>query len=292
MKREKRTVNIGFNKGGTGGLSPRMSLPITWIRELGITPEKREAYIYKLEDRIIISKKELDKKLDYEKEILSKRGILNGLHKMLNSDFGTFAYDCIPEEYFEDKYFLMEAIEIDPDILSAVPNNLIDRDLAEMAIRRKSDSIFLTPFKNDRELIIKALKKNGFLLRRFEEYRNDFEIVKTAVERNGLALEYASDEMKGNFEIVKTAVSCDTEGGAIKFASDELRKNKELVILAYKKGGYRLRRGIPKELLNDIDVQRAIVSNPDNFDLLPKEVQEKYITVENLLKNFNNVKEM
>ena len=98
--------------------------------------------------------------------------------------------------------------------------------------------------------------------------------------------------MKGNFEIVKTAVSCVTEGGAIKFASDELRKNKELVILAYKKGGYRLRRGIPKELLNDIDVQRAIVSNPDNFDLLPKEVQEKYVTVENLLKNFNNIKEM
>lgn len=38
---EERELNITFNKSGNGSLSPRISLPIAWIREMGIDPDNR-----------------------------------------------------------------------------------------------------------------------------------------------------------------------------------------------------------------------------------------------------------
>lgn len=57
----ERILKISFNKsGGTAknGITPRLTIPISWIKELGITEENREV-IAKLEDgKIIIQKNE------------------------------------------------------------------------------------------------------------------------------------------------------------------------------------------------------------------------------------------
>lgn len=195
----------------------------------------------------------------------------------------------MPNEYLTDIEFVKELVKINPIILRFVEEKYMTRELIEMAVSKNPYILNLTPFSNDEELGMKAVSENGFVLESLRELQDNFSVVKAAVKKDGLALEYASDRLKSNYDIVKVAVCCKDQGGAIKYASKELRSNKELVILAYKQGRYRLKIGIPRELLKDVDVQKAIVSNrSDNFDLLPKEVQEKYGTVENFLKETKN----
>ncbi|MDK2584237.1 AbrB/MazE/SpoVT family DNA-binding domain-containing protein [Romboutsia sedimentorum] len=55
--KEERNLKISFTKSGSGSESTRVSLPIKWIRELGITPDDREVEVTLEDDKIIISKK-------------------------------------------------------------------------------------------------------------------------------------------------------------------------------------------------------------------------------------------
>lgn len=54
----KRILKVSFNKsGGTaskGGITTRITLPISWIKELGITEENREVTARMEEGKIII----------------------------------------------------------------------------------------------------------------------------------------------------------------------------------------------------------------------------------------------
>lgn len=56
--KESRDLKVTFNKGGSGSMSSRITLPISWIRDhLGITPEKRDVEVTLEDDKIIIKKK-------------------------------------------------------------------------------------------------------------------------------------------------------------------------------------------------------------------------------------------
>jgi hypothetical protein len=39
---EERKLNIIFNKSGSGSTNTKLSLPITWIKQMGITENNRE----------------------------------------------------------------------------------------------------------------------------------------------------------------------------------------------------------------------------------------------------------
>lgn len=39
---EERKLNIIFNKSGSGSTNTKVSLPITWIKQMGITESNRE----------------------------------------------------------------------------------------------------------------------------------------------------------------------------------------------------------------------------------------------------------
>lgn len=41
----ERILNISFNKSGNGSFTPRISLPIAWIREMGIDQENRKVKV-------------------------------------------------------------------------------------------------------------------------------------------------------------------------------------------------------------------------------------------------------
>lgn len=58
--KEKRNVKITFNRNGRGAITPKLSLPVPFIRELGFTEEDREAYIELEGDKIIITKKKAE----------------------------------------------------------------------------------------------------------------------------------------------------------------------------------------------------------------------------------------
>ena len=55
---EERKLNISFAKTGNGYLTSRLAIPITDLRDMGITPEDRSIkYIYDKEKKQIIIKK-------------------------------------------------------------------------------------------------------------------------------------------------------------------------------------------------------------------------------------------
>ena len=58
---EERNLNISFYKAGNG-TSCRLTLPIIWLRELGINPEEKAIkLIFDKENNQLIIKKRLDK---------------------------------------------------------------------------------------------------------------------------------------------------------------------------------------------------------------------------------------
>ncbi len=55
---EKRELNISFNKSGSGSYTPRISLPATWIKEMGIDTDNRKVSVMFKDGKIIIEKAE------------------------------------------------------------------------------------------------------------------------------------------------------------------------------------------------------------------------------------------
>ena len=53
---EERKANIIFAKNGNGYVTNRITLPVPWVKELGITEEEREVKIILEDDKIIIEK--------------------------------------------------------------------------------------------------------------------------------------------------------------------------------------------------------------------------------------------
>ncbi len=55
---EERKLKVNFNKSGRGSYTPRLSLPIIDLRDMGITPEDRQVkYCYDNKKKQIIIKK-------------------------------------------------------------------------------------------------------------------------------------------------------------------------------------------------------------------------------------------
>ena len=55
---EERKLKVNFNKSGRGSYTPRLSLPIIDLRDMGITPEDRQVtYYYDSKNKQIIIKK-------------------------------------------------------------------------------------------------------------------------------------------------------------------------------------------------------------------------------------------
>lgn len=53
---EKRVLKVLFTKSGSGSINARISLPITWIRELGLNEENREVILELKDEKIILTK--------------------------------------------------------------------------------------------------------------------------------------------------------------------------------------------------------------------------------------------
>lgn len=51
---EERKAKIIFNKTGAGNVTPRVTLPATWIKKLGLDKENREVKIKFDNEKIII----------------------------------------------------------------------------------------------------------------------------------------------------------------------------------------------------------------------------------------------
>ena len=56
---KKKINNVSFAKSGKGNITPKISIPYTWIKEMGINEEDREILLIFDEEKkkIIIEKK-------------------------------------------------------------------------------------------------------------------------------------------------------------------------------------------------------------------------------------------
>lgn len=121
---EKRKLNISFVKSGSGSITSRVILPTIWIREMGISTEKREIFVYKVGDNVVISKAENDlkfAKIEIDSIIEEKGYILfdedkeelwkycydryNSINNFDNSNYGN------DKVYFYDKKYNFSSIE-------------------------------------------------------------------------------------------------------------------------------------------------------------------------------------
>ncbi|MCU9811208.1 MULTISPECIES: hypothetical protein [Paraclostridium] len=57
--KESRDLNISFNKSGSGSMSTKLTIPISFIKDMGLTQEDRavEVTYDKIEKTITIKKK-------------------------------------------------------------------------------------------------------------------------------------------------------------------------------------------------------------------------------------------
>lgn len=53
---ESRNMNIIFNKAGSGSMSTKVSIPISWIRKMVISQDDRNVILEFDKDKIIIRK--------------------------------------------------------------------------------------------------------------------------------------------------------------------------------------------------------------------------------------------
>ena len=86
---------------------------------------------------------------------------------------------------------------------------------------------------------MKAVSQSGYALQwASEELRGDREVVMKAVSNTGHALRWAIEELRGDREVVMEAVSQD--GYALRHATEELRGDREVVMKAVSEEGHAL----------------------------------------------------
>lgn len=56
MEKELKHKVVGFKKSGSGSYTPVVTIPITWLREMGINQDSRNIVVYKDNDSIVIRK--------------------------------------------------------------------------------------------------------------------------------------------------------------------------------------------------------------------------------------------
>jgi hypothetical protein len=87
---------------------------------------------------------------------------------------------------------------------------------------------FPAKFRYDKEIVFRAVKRNGNLLEYVsEQLRSDMELVLTAVQNDGSALQYADETLRSDKEIVKAAILKNPAN--IKFASDIVKNDKDFI---------------------------------------------------------------
>ena len=113
---------------------------------------------------------------------------------------------------------------------------------------------------------MQAVSENGRALQyATEELKGDRKIVMAAVSKNGGALQYATEELKGDRKIVMTAVSND--GLALQHATEELKCDREIVMTAVSVDGLALRCST-KELKDDGEILQHALERSRNCSYL------------------------
>lgn len=113
----------------------------------------------------------------------------------------------------------------------------------------QSPLAYASKFKNNKEVVLAAVKKNGLALGYASaDLKNDLQVVLEAVKGDEMALGCASMNLRNNSQVVLEAVK--KHGSAFQFASKELRGDRKIAFEALKTYGDVAKFASP-ELKND-----------------------------------------
>lgn len=118
-----RKLKISFNKSGSGSISASVRLPISWLKELGLTQENREVSINFDNNKIIIEKEGNDMLNKLKNELLNERFTLPELDDFIvRNDFFSIFNDGVVDEVLKDgniayDSFVHEGILISFDVI-------------------------------------------------------------------------------------------------------------------------------------------------------------------------------
>ena len=122
--------------------------------------------------------------------------------------------------------------------------------------------------KNDKNIVLAVMKKNGFLLEyTSDELKNDREVVIAAISNsNGQALKYASEQLKNDREVIFTALKYSSD--LLKHASDEIKNDREIIIAALQKNASEYRsecvlKYVSDDFKNDCEIVKIAIKNSD-----------------------------
>lgn len=136
-----------------------------------------------------------------------------------------------------------EAIEKVKDDMGHIFRSVIpkefknDKDVVMAAVKGGCNFYFINKtYKSDKEVVIEAVKMTGSALTyASKELKNDKEVVMEAVKNLGIILQEASEELRSDKEVVLEAVK--NMGSALQYTSEELKDDKEVVKEAVKSNG-------------------------------------------------------
>jgi hypothetical protein len=165
--------------------------------------------------RFILKLLEIQKKIYIEDELYLSHIKVRDLENLVNDK--DIVLKCLEIEkicYDKQKYF-------DSDALNFIGDNLKqDRDIIKLCLEIDGSQLCYMPYNLDRELILTALNSgfdNSNIVYEYtyieildyvpEEYKNDKEIVISAIKRNGNNFLFASKELRDDIEVIVEAIN-------------------------------------------------------------------------------------
>ena len=180
-------------------------------------------------------------------------------------DAGHSSFEFASKRLMGDKEFILLIIntEFSYGILERASKGLkADKEVVMTAVKKNGYSLQYASksLKDDKSFFKAAIKLSGGYVLEYasKELKDDKQVVKTAVKNWGKALEYTSDNLRNDKEVVMAAVK--SYGRALEYAFKELKADKQVVMAAVKQNGMALEYA-SKELKDDKQVVKTAVKN-------------------------------
>nr|WP_322958920.1 DUF4116 domain-containing protein [Mycoplasmopsis canis]WQQ12329.1 DUF4116 domain-containing protein [Mycoplasmopsis canis] len=214
----------------------------------------------------LILKKHVDKKIlndiKFIKQVLGAWSFFNLFDFDINNedhynivlneiiDHG-YLFRMLSYDFKNNKKFVMDAIEKNPDILADIFDKFKDdSQVMELAVKRLPNNFKYASdrLKNDFDFASIAIKKKGDNLKYVSSWLKDKkDFVLQAIQKDPHSIRYASDRLKNDKELALLAIS--KRPGSLQFLSDKLKDDKEVVLLAVSLS--------PSEIMNSSDRLRG-----------------------------------
>lgn len=191
----------------------------------------------------------------------------------------------IPEEFADDREFMLEAVKLNGALLSNASERLkADRELILIAAQKCSPLNLKIPqeYFSERDFMLKLLAVNGSFLDKYPVF--DKELILTAVKNDAQALKYVHYKFFDEFlskDLTLEIVSVN--GRALQYVYGPFKDDEDAVFAAVSQH-YRAFEFASARLKNNADfLVKVLYTNPSCLAYAPQEYRENRLLIEKLM---------